>query len=473
MEELNNSENINFSENPEYINVFDDEISTEATSLPGTCNNSSVGTTAVTTGTPITGVCNPITGVCTPVDPTPTPDASKLYYCNAAIKIKSILGNGTTGYTGNLTEGEWGNILKLECIKGYSDVIKSGKTYEFIYKKIQKSIGFNNYEQVFYYTFSETSENELLTGAISSISCTFKIVGMDGHEYDNTEYQISNFITRVMYDYDYSESTYLFDCLTYATISLSAKTYAIAYDDSKSSTDFETTAKKNIKIGTKFSIYSNYNKTKKAYTKNGLSESYSVSCYYSDNNRYIPFSPFFINTSAETIYITYERCGEEYGGTTISLNDGQPYLRPIQSTNKLATLKSLYSSSSGLGITSFQKMFSGETITKENMILTPYNYDKLSISVETSGTTKYSYKKPIMYYSATTSDKNYCLKINDISTFDENIFLVFTGYTQSIYSVQDVHPNFQKYKNYPLKNIKDKIDWNENGNEEMYFTFYL
>ena len=489
MEELNNLENMNFSGSPEYIDVFNDGISTaaEITPTPTVCTggqattscttcNISIGATACT-GTYSCNTCNlsiGTTGACTcaaSIIVTGRPQTNYTVYYTCIIKVSSKLGNGVSATVGNTNEG-YGHTLKLKYISGNTNsIFEKNKTYDFKCGKIaMTSI---SHTTAFTYTYSTTTTNPQYT--YSGLTCCFNIVNMDGHVFDeNTTYTLKNFINVRAIDPDDAPSMITYK--NYETISLSAKTYYISYnsaDDELNSSAFEKIIKNNIKIGTKFSIY-NADKTKTATTINNSAYTYSVGYCTGDNPyNYRPSTRFIINTSAETICVSQERCGESYE-TTIYLNssDSDCTLEPMQTNGKLATLKSLYSST-GLGITSFQKMFSGETSSKGDMILTPTKYKTLSITDEVSGTVKYNYTRPTMYYSASTTNANYCLKINDISTFDENMYLVYTGFTSSNITYQGVHPNFNNYKNYPLTNVINNVEWSTSGDEKKHFTFYL
>lgn len=497
MEELNNLENINFSGSPEYIDVFNDGISTlseEYGTSPTACANfengrveitcaPSFGDTALSdNGACILAIENP-TGNCTTAIENPGSITSTTYQVKFTfgIKVKSILLNGESGYTGNATYNGWGHELKLKYNKTSNEVFKSGTTYSFSYDPMALgpcyARGYNKTD------ISTSSDLRSLISTITGTQHTFIVVSMDGHDIPSNK----EITCTVKYKSGTTNSTVTTPTFasgdTISILSLSAKTYSISYDSDTniSSSAFEKIIRNNIKIGTKFSVYDT-DKTKTATTGNNSAYAYSVG-YCTEgapNYNFKPFHRFFINTSAETICVKQERCGESYE-TTIDLNPSSyiPILPPMQTSGKLATLKTLYDSSTGLGITSFQKMFSNEISSKGNMVLTPNQYQKLNIQDNTFNGIVYGYTKPTIYYSASTNSQNYCLKINDISTFDRYIYLATsTGMTnpngtnistQGIY----VHNNFTAYKNYPLTNVKNEVEWTESGDEKKYFTFYL
>lgn len=503
MEELNNLENINFSGSPEYIDVFNNGISTlseEYGTSPTAgvnCDNQVNGTFEITCA-PSNG--NPVytedeicivgkedcagneTCVAALEDPAPPLPTTKYQVrFTFGIKVKSHLLNGKNGYIGNDTWNGWGHSLKLKYATTSNYFFTSGTTYDFTYTPALTGPCYTIIQSRT--NISSSSDLNSFISTITGTSHTFIVVSIDGHDIPNNKkitctvkYKSGNANSNI-------EAPEFTSTDTVNTLSLSAKTYNISYDINSTPTDsdFEKILKTSIKIGTKFSVYSDSSKTKRATTINDNSYyTYSVG-YHTSATTYSfkPWHRFFINTSAETIYVKQERCGESYE-TTVNLNYSGivPVLPPMQTSGKLATLKTLYDSSSGLGITSFKKMFSNEISSKENMVLTPNNYEKLYLTDEVIGTTHFSYTRPKMYYSAsTTNTTNYCLKINDISTFDKNIYLVSTGYTNPaggvILTPNIVHNSFQTYKNYPLTNVKNGSDWTAFESEKKYFTFYL
>lgn len=502
MEELNNLENMNFSGSPEYIDVFNDGISTAAEeeygASPALCLNCengnleltctpNVGNTALTDNCTLGEGCTLgeacVVGI---EDPTPTPSGSTTSTTyqvkfNFGIKVRSHLLNGKNGYIGNATINGWGHSLILKYTNTTNNFFTSGNTYAFSYNPSTLGVCYTHGKSKTNIS-TLTSLRSFISG-ITAASHTFIVVSLDGHDIPNNKKITCTVKYKSGTTSSNIDSPKYTSADTVNTLSLSAKTYYITYDSNYvfDSSTYEEIVKNNIKIGTKFSVYSDSNKTKTATTINNYSYyTYSVGYRASaDTYSFRPYHRFIINTSAKTIYVKQERCGESFE-TTINLNpsgDVIPILPPMQTSGKLATLKTLYDSSTGLGITSFQKMFSSETSSKGNMVLTPNNYEKLFITDEKSGTTHYSYTRPKMYYSASTNSSNYCLKINDISTFDKNIYLVSTGYTNPaggvILTPNIVHDKFTQYKNYPLTNVKNGSDWSTSGGEKKYFTFYL
>jgi hypothetical protein len=87
-----------------------------------------------------------------------------------------------------------------------------------------------------------------------------------------------------------------------------------------------------------------------------------------------------------------------------------------------------------------------------------------------SANTSYKYYKPALFFKAASTNNDYCLRMNDISTFDKWMYMV--GMVSN--SATTLTNNNFDYKNYDSANVKNGRDWATTFTDKnRYFTLIL
>jgi hypothetical protein len=446
----------NFSDSPEYVDIFNDEN----TSLTSD-NDIMLGALCATQGSCLLDGCSQQT-INTGIT------AQHSIALGLGISINTSYINGAWGQcTSASTSTSWGRTIYAEYLgpTKYS-AIQKGEICQFK----QALIGATN-KNCYYFTTVTAASNESEANTIENDLKTFKyefrITSFDGHEvpYD---FYLSGTGVSVLHTTGNSLNILTFPQLSKA-LHISAMTYNVIYTSGTTSAS-ASDAVRNSKIGTKYTV-TNVAKNKTATTVSGGSYVYSTSCVRDTNTfMLIPTNPFFIQTSAQSITINYERLGTISSGITYDLSsysNSARLLLPIQESNyRLATIDDL-SNTNGLGISAFSRMFNNATANFKNIVITPNYYDSLAAA---NYNTSYKYYKPALFFKAGSSNGNYCLRMNDISTFDKWMYMV-GGVSNSATTYTT---NSFDYKNYDSANVKNNRDWASNlSDKNAYFTLIL
>lgn len=440
MSEIKQYTSFNFSGSPEYVDVFNDE----STSL---ASDNEIILGAASTGYSIA--------------------------LGLGINIYTNYLDGTNVLcTSASTSSSWGRRVyaKYTGPDKYG-LLESGKIYQFI-QNVTDSPNKNSYYHNTIISCNDSSCATTIQNDLKNTTFNFSITSFDGHEvpYD---FSISDKLSiGVLMTSGQSQVMRAFPAKLKA-LYISAMTYNITYTSGTTSTS-ATEAIRNSKIGTKYTV-TTAAKDKTAKTISGGSYVYSTSCVYDTSALMLkPYYPFFIQTSAQSLTINYERLGSVSSGETYDLSSYSTIpklLLPIQESNHiLATMNSIANTDTGgLGISIFNSIFNNKDDNFKHMVITPNQYDVLTPSNLPLNVT-YTYYKPTLFFKNAGSSNNYCLRMNDISTFDKWMYLL-GGKTSSANTSTN---NDFDYKNYDSTNIINGSDWaSNNSDKNSYFTLIL
>lgn len=445
----------NFSDSPEYIDIFNDE------------NTSSL----VNDNEDIILGANCSLQLCTSEltclrDLQPTGNTASGYSVLIALSIAvntTFLDGAVTFPNYDTTSSTWGRKLRAKYIgTSQYEILVYGKTYTFtLGDGINGSKGRYYHSTIPTIVHTSSCATTVANGLKNLATIPFEFTFLDGHDVYGITGDLKSSLT--IYS-GISVPPVAYTSLT-TICRLPAMTYGLSYHSgTTSNTNKETVVK--TKIGTKYQVYNSNIKSIIGKTKNGLTYVKSVN-YVSDASLFIsiPSKPFFVQTSATSIYITYERPGSVSGGDTVILSGGtsiEPKVIPTQTSDgRLATINDL-SNSNSLGINFFNAIFSSSTDTnRKYMVITPNNYSNLSINQNASDNT-YKFNKPGMFYSGGSSNTDCCLRIFDISTFDKWMYvkvdkklstkIASNGYTYSLYPNQNVVDGREWYNDFSDRN---------------------
>jgi hypothetical protein len=456
----------NFSDSPEYVDIFNDENTSslvndnEGIMLGATC----LGQVTCTLELCTKQVC---ADVCANQSSTPTEGTAFAFSIGISVYSKTLLGDSIYPIPYEATSSTWGrNLRAIYNGPNRYGLLNSGATYNFSLRNHNNT----TLNKIYHYAPQVISVSESCASTISRVfsemsTMPFTIISLDGHNPDHMKVDLKRAF--------YSKSRRTVDVHVYGTsstmVSIDAAIRPMHYNSAmtKNSTINKDKVVK-TKIGTIYRVYDSSDKTIIARNKNADTFVKSVN-YVSDSSTFSsrPGFPFYIQTSANTVYITYERHGSVTGGGTVDLTSDAPVIPTQTSDFCLARLGDL-SDSGKLSITAFNAMFSSSTDTnRNNMILTPLNYDNLTIN-QNSKDTVYQYVKPVMFYSGGSSDTSCCLRMYDISTFDKWMYV-----RQRKTSTATTSTNFD-YWYYPSSNVVNNVDWTNNYSElNQYFTLVL
>lgn len=463
MSELNENTSFNLSDSPEYVDVFNDEMSTRAT-IPSLCDNNTAvgggvacvgtGATCLTTGTTIT--------------PTPTGGTSTAYSIafSLGFNVYTTYSDGTRSQcTTASTSSLWGRKINAQYLgPNRYGVFFSGQTYEFK-QNFTDSPNKNSYYHNGVISCGNSSCATTIENVLKTTTFDFKITFFAGHEVPYNFSIGDGTGVGVLVTSGKNLSIVTFPAIS-ASLSISALTYNTVYTSGTSSTA-TTEALRNSKIGTKYTV-TNVAGNKTAKTISGGSYVYSTSCVSDTTSLMLrPHNPFFIQTSAQSLTIKYERMGSVSSEETYDLSSYSNLVLPIQENNyRLATIGDI-SSASGLGISVFSSMFNNADANFKNIVITPNYYGSL---ITANYNTSYKYYKPTIFFKAASTNNNYCLRMNDISTFDKWMYMV-GGVSNSATTYTT---NSFDYKNYDSANVKYGRDWATNlSDKKLYFTLIL
>lgn len=461
MSEIKQYTYFNFSGSPEYVDVFNDE----STSLVSD-NDIMLGAVCATQDSCLLDGSSCLLDGCSPQ--TITPLTGHSIALGLGISINTTYIDGTRGQcTSASTSVSWGRTIYAKYLGSDKyDAIQSGETYQFK-QALSNAVNGNCYYFNTVITIGSASEADTIENVLKTSKYEFRITSFDGHEvpYD---FYLSGTGVSVLHTTGNSLNIITFPQIS-KSLDISALTYTITYSSGTTSAT-ASDAVRNSKIGTKYTV-TNVAKNKTAKTVSGGSYVYSTICVRDTSTLMLtPTSPFFIQTSAQSITINYERLGSISSGETYDLSSYSKYdkiLLPIQESNyRLATINDL-SNTNGLGISVFNSMFNNATSNFKNIVITPNYYDSLNAA---NYNTSYKYYKPTIFFKAASTNNNYCLRMNDISTFDKWMYLL-GGITSSANT--STNDNFD-YKNYDSANVKNGSDWASNlSDKNAYFTLIL
>ena len=445
----------NFSDSPEYVDIFNDENTSSLVNdnediILGADCNLQLCTSQLTCISDLEVTGN-----------TTASGYSVLISLSITVNTTFLDGNNRI-INYDTTSSTWGRKVKAKYI-GTSkyELLVNGRTYTFTLGD-----GINGSKNKYY-----SGIPPITAGASSSCATTiandlknlatmpFEFISLDGHDI----YGITGDLKSSLTIYSGTSVPPAAYTPLMTVCRFPAMMYGLRYHSgTTSNTNKETVVK--TKIGTKYQVYDSSIKNITGITKNGLNYVKSVN-YVSDASLFlsIPSSPFYVQTSAASLYVTYERAGSVSGGDTVILSGGtltDPKVIPTQTSNgRLATINDL---SNSLGITFFKAIFSSSTDTnRQYMVITPNNYSNLSINQNASDST-YKFNKPGIFYSGGSSNTDCCLRIFDISTFDKWMYvkvdkklvtnIASNGYTYSLYSNQNVVDGREWYTDFSDRN---------------------
>lgn len=457
MNEIKQYTSFSFSGSPEYVDVFNDE----STSLVSD-NDIMLGALCA-----LQDECS--LQVCSLESISPTGETRYSIALGFGINVHTkYLDGSSVQSTTAATSSAWGRKIYVQYLgPNRYNALYSGHTYTFMQDVANVGVSYKNY---YYLTTITTCGSSSCATTIENVLKTakyeFKIASFDGHDVPCYFYLSGTGVgVKVTSGQSLSITTYPLPQFIY----VSALTYNTAYTSEISSTA-ATEAIRNSKIGTKYTV-TNAAGNKTATTISGGSYVYTTSCVRDTSTlMLIPTNPFFIQTSAQSITINYERLGSISSAQTYDLPSYtilDNILLPIQeSDNRLATINDL-SNTNGLGISVFNSMFNNATSNFKNIVITPNYYDSL---VAANYNTSYKYYKPAIFFKAASTNDNYCLRMNDISTFDKWMYMV--GAVSN--SATTLTNNNFDYKNYDSANVKSNRDWASNfSDKNAYFTLIL
>lgn len=466
MSENNQNTSLNLSDSPEYVDVFNDEMSTRAT-IPSLCdNNTAVGGGVACVGTGATCIC---TGATCVSFSSPGITGGTTGYAIAlglGIRVYTKYLNGTSVQsTSASTTTLWGRKIYAQYLgPNMYNALYSGQTYQFL-QDVTDSPNKNYYYLITTTSCGGSSCATTIQNGLKTARYDFRITSFPGHDVP-CDFYLSGTGVDVKVTSGQSLSIVTYPTLP-KSIYVSALTYTTICTSGTTSAAF-TDAVRNGKIGTKYTV-TTVTGNKTATTVSGGSYVYSTSYVPNPNMLTLaPYNPFFIQTSAQSITINYERMGSVSSGKTYDLSSNPSYVTlPIQESNyRLATIDDL-SNASGLGISVFNSMFNNATSNFKNIVITPNYYNSLTTA---NYDTSYKYYKPAIFFKAGSSNNNYCLRMNDISTFDKWMYIV-GGISNS--GTTYTNNNFD-YKNYDSTNVKYNREWASNYSDmNAYFTLIL
>jgi hypothetical protein len=446
MEELNNLENMSFSGSPEYIDVFNDGISTVLEVCKAEVPLSCTCTQNTNPNYKDDPFCSDACGDNPDVPPVTT------YYeitLKCAIKVKSSLNNGKSGYTGNLTENGWGNRLSLQYTGANNPLFISGNVYTFSYRNNAFSL---NDTVGKHFSYSKTFTDQSASTRFDSYSAksfTFKVTSMNGHTTGSTV-TLSNFIT--IGSKKQSDTSYIpqYSVSRCGTINMTAITTSIYFRNGNND--------KQRRIGTKYQVRDTNGNI--AYISGGTID-YITNVSFISGSTYKP-NYFYINTSAQTVDIISSHPGWTNDVTTrITLGATQNLSSTGTSNNKLCTLKTIISGSSvdGLDLTPLNSILSTTSKSNNaNLVLTHNAWTSMTVSNTTNYNLPTLYSNVIINNSSNTTQ---CLQLSDIAYFNEHFY------------VPKVSSLSLTYKNFKTSDAKTASIGSTNTTMKRYFTFYL
>lgn len=455
MSEIKQYTSFSFSGSPEYVDVFNDE----STSLVSD-NENILGALCASQNTCLLETCSPqviTTGV------TGTGYSIAL---GLGISVYTNYIDGTNVQcTSASTSNSWGRKIYAQYLgPDMYDTLFSGDTC--VFQQVTDATNKNYYYFIATTSCGNSSCATTIQRGYQTSRYDFKITYFPGHNVPCNFY-LSGTGVGVKLTSGQSLSIVTYPSIP-KSIYVSALTYNTVYSSGTSSTA-ATEALRNSKIGTKYTV-TTVAANKTAKTVSGGSYVYSTSCVSDTNTRMLrPHNPFFIQTSAQSLTINYERIGSVSSGKTYDLSSYSNLELPIQGSNyRLATINDI-SNTNGLGITIFNSIFNSSNVNFKNMVITPNQYDLL-VPSNLPNNVVYTYKKPALFFKAATTNNDYCLRMNDISTFDKWMYLLGGITSSTITSTSD---NFD-YKNYDSTNVYNNRDWASNlSDKNAYFTLIL
>lgn len=464
MSEIKQYTSFNFSGSPEYVDVFNDE----STSLVSD-NDIMLGAVCATQASCLLDGSSCLLDGCSPQTITPTGHSIAL---GLGISINTTYIDGTRGQcTSASTSVSWGRTIYAKYLgPDKYNALQSGETYQFK-QSLSNAVNGNCYYYNTVVTIGNASEANTIENVLKTSKYEFRITSFDGHEvpYD---FYLSGTGVSVLHTTGNSPNIITFPQVS-KSLGISALTYTITYSSGTTSAA-ASDAVRNSKIGTKYTV-TNVAKNKTAKTVSGGSYVYSTSCVRDTSTlMLIPTNPFFIQTSAQSITINYERLGSISSGETYDLSSYSKFdkiLLPIQESNyRLATMGDI-SNTNGLGISMFNNMFDSRDANFKSIVITPNYYNSNSLTTRSySANTSYKYYKPALFFKAASNNNDYCLRMNDISTFDKWMYMV--GMVSN--SATTLTNNNFDYKNYDSANVKNGRDWATTFTDKnRYFTLIL
>jgi hypothetical protein len=471
MSENNQNTSFNLSDSPEYVDVFNDEMSTRAT-IPSLCdNNTAVGGGIACVGTGATCICTGATCVSTGATTGVTTGTSTAYSIafSLGFNVYTTYSDGTRSQcTRASTSSLWGRKIKAQYLgPNRYGVFFSGQTYQFT-QDVTDSPNKNSYYHNGVISCGNSSCATTIENVLKTTTFDFKITFFAGHEVPYNFSIGDGTGVGVLVTSGKNLSIVTFPAIS-ASLSISALTYNTVYTSGTSSTA-TTEALRNSKIGTKYTV-TTVSGNKTAKTVSGGSYVYSTSCVSDTTSRMLrPHNPFFIQTSAQSLTIKYERMGSVSSEETYDLSSYSNLVLPIQENNyRLATMGDI-SNTNGLGISMFNNMFDSRDANFKSIVITPNYYSNSLTTRSYSANTSYKYYKPALFFKAASTNNDYCLRMNDISTFDKWMYMV--GMVSN--SATTLTNNNFDYKNYDSANVKNGRDWATTFTDKnRYFTLIL
>jgi hypothetical protein len=450
----NIEENINYSEEPEYINTFNDGNSSNVNNSTQTRCVSQGGTggtscqyVPITSGT----TCSPQSPSCPCVGATPcncdeqSPAVTAATYVSIIFSVKIY---STKGYGGNgfiTPSDDWCSAITLTFI--------SGNTSNAIFSKNQ-NYNFTHISNGYYIYSAHTKGIEYYNSHKNgSFNGKFTLKTINGHVSGGTinlsKFSQATYKTTTSESYpsmpSYSNSA--------ATISATALTYKFKYGYSgdTATTSNASNVLKMYRVGTSYCVSANGVSGKTKYNSFIKNVAYAQISGTTIKTRPLCF---YIQTSAKTFTVGISRPGSQPKNAPYSDSSKLTKIAtPPLSDYRLATFKSLVS---GLGITSFAEKF---YINDPNLVLTPNQWGNLTVN-------NTGYTAPTMF-APTLSSNDCCYQLDNIYLFDEYMYLD-----------NKTDRTGTSYFGYTVNEVLNKYDNNDGFNPSFSnridnFTFYL
>jgi hypothetical protein len=444
---------VNFSEEPEYINTFYDENSSNVNNSPQTrcVSQGGPGGCGYTTPTPScpcdggqSTPCGCKSGQSTPCGcNTGEGGGAATTYVSIIFSVKICSTKTYNGY-GLIIPGNdgWCSAITL--------TFTSGNTTDTIFTKNQ-DYNFTHISDGYYIYSAKTTEYKYYTShKAGSFKGKFTLKTINGHVCGGT-INLEKFSDAAYSNNAYpSMPSYTGNCPTISATALTYK-FKFGYSGDTATTSNASNVLKMYRVGTSYCVSANGVSGKTKYNSFIKNVAYAQISGTTIKTRPLCF---YIQTSAKTFTVGISRPGSKSKNAPYSDSSKLTKIAtPPLSDYRLATFKSLVS---GLGITSFAEKF---YINDPNLVLTPNQWGNLTVN-------NTGYTAPTMF-APTLSSNDCCYQLDNIYLFDEYMYLDNkTDRTGTSYFGYTVNEVLNKYDNYDGFNpsSSSRID---------NFTFYL